>query len=187
MSAQCTWVCVPRGIPDVPYTHNCNSPVQLNLTNSNTFNIEGDNIKQTAFISNHCNLQSLDRQDSNFSDESESACSEDGEAIEFSTEVAPGVRRQWFARVVNLPKGRALIIDLDKCDWHNGSKESFIRVLECADECLDCTHVFVAASRATANTLLMRTFLFLGFKLLAPSMLPVGVNAETHICLACDL
>jgi len=110
------------------------------------------------------------------------------EAIEFSTELAPGLSRQWFGHVVKCASGKALVVDLDKSDMHNGSKEAFIRLLECADECLDCTVVYVTARRSrTDHTTLMRTFMYLGFKPVPPQAMPKHVNAAAHICLATEL
>jgi len=110
------------------------------------------------------------------------------EAIEVSTEVAPGLSRQWFGHVVKSGVGKALVVDLDKSDMHNGSKEAFIRLLECADECLHCSHVYVTARRdRTDHTMLMRTFMYLGFKPVPPQSMPQHVDHKNYICLATEL
>jgi len=116
----------------------------------------------------------------------------EAESIEFSTELAPGLSRQWFGHIVRMNKkatnDKALVVDLDKSDMQNGSKEAFIRLLECADECLGCTHVYVIArrDRNDQNTL-MRTFMYLGFKPVAPLSMPPHVDQQVYFCLATEL
>ncbi len=50
------------------------------------------------------------------------------EAVQFTTELAPGLNRQWFGQIVRMNKrdgaSKALVVDLDKSDMHNGSKEA---------------------------------------------------------------
>jgi hypothetical protein len=135
-------------------------------------------------------------------DESESGTESDGslvtaklagddgsDTIEFSTELVPGLSRQWYGRVVvSSPTEKALVVDLDKSDMHNGSKEAFIRLLECAEECLGCARVFVIARRdRNDQATLMRTFMYLGFKPMPPSSMPVDVYPCKYLCLATQL
>jgi hypothetical protein len=50
------------------------------------------------------------------------------EVIQFTTELAPGLSRQWLGLIVRMDKrngaGKALVVDLDKSDMQNGSKEA---------------------------------------------------------------
>jgi hypothetical protein len=114
------------------------------------------------------------------------------EAVQFTTELAPGLNRQWFGQIVRMNKrdgaSKALVVDLDKSDMHNGSKEAFIRLLECADECLGCARVYVTARRDRGDqTTLMRTFMYLGFKPVPPQTMPAGVDTKMCVCLATEL
>jgi len=114
------------------------------------------------------------------------------EAVEFTTELAPGLSQRWFGAIVRMSKrdgsGKALVVDLDKSDMHNGSKEAFIRLLECADECLGCARVYVTARRDRGDqTTLMRTFMYLGFKPVPPTMMPACVDTKMCVCLATEL
>lgn len=122
---------------------------------------------------------------------SQKVVSAEPETIEFSTELAPGLSRQWFGHVVTMTKtntDKALVVDLDKSDMQNGSKEAFIRLLECAEECLACTHVYVVARRdRNDQTTLMRTFMYLGFKPVPPQSMPSHVDQQKYVCLATEL
>ncbi len=58
---------------------------------------------------------------------SQKVVSTEPETIEFSTELAPGLSRQWFGHIVTMTKAntdKALVVDLDKSDMQNGSKEA---------------------------------------------------------------
>jgi len=113
---------------------------------------------------------------------------DEGQEISFSTEVAQGIRRQWSGKVVQQPMGKAFVIDVDASDWHSGSKEAFIRVLECAEECLGCAFVYVTAARdQTDLPLLMKTFMYLGFQAVAPKAAPRCVDMATKVCMAIEL
>ncbi|CAG0891343.1 unnamed protein product [Darwinula stevensoni] len=52
-----------------------------------------------------------------------------------------------------------------------GSKESFVSLLEFAEEVLECTQVIVYFPKSSSDrALLVKTFMFLGFSLVAPGM-----------------
>jgi len=96
---------------------------------------------------------------------------DENQIVKFSVNVATGVNRQWHALVLDTDVGKSLLLDLDKCDWQNNSKEAFIRVMECADECLACARVLAKARRPEsrqAQQQLIKTFMFLGFRVMTP-------------------
>jgi len=99
---------------------------------------------------------------------------DDDDDLTFKINIGIGVNRQWHASFVD-EKGSAkgLLIDLDKCDWKNGSKEAFIRVMECADEVLGCARVYLRATRpadVVEQQQMLKTFMFLGFRVVPPKM-----------------
>jgi hypothetical protein len=112
----------------------------------------------------------------------------DGEIIEFTTELGLGIQRQWRGRLLQQMNGKAFVIDVDECGWQNGSKEAFIRLLECVDECLGCTIVYLTANRQQKDLpLLMKTFMYLGFQPVSPNAMPKSVDCSTHVCMAVEL
>jgi hypothetical protein len=113
---------------------------------------------------------------------------DEGEIVEFSTDLGAGIQRQWRGRLLQQANGKAFVIDVDQCDWQNGSKEAFIRLLEAVDECLGCSTVYLTASRQQQDLpLLMKTFMYLGFQPVAPNAMPNSVECATHVCMAVQL
>lgn len=120
------------------------SIIRINDSNKSGKGAPGVKAVSRLFISSHCDtvirhiiMQDLARRQQSASLSSggslsttdEESDSEDdvsgGGQIEFNVNVAVGVNRQWYARVLELAKGnKALVIDLDKCDWQNGSKQA---------------------------------------------------------------
>ncbi|XP_037574369.1 ornithine decarboxylase antizyme 1-like [Dermacentor silvarum] len=67
-----------------------------------------------------------------------------------------------------LCQGR-LYVQLPSCVLPDGSREAFVTLLEFAEEQLGCTHVLVLFNKdRTDRAGIMRTFMFLGFTVLAP-------------------
>lgn len=73
-----------------------------------------------------------------------------------------------------------LYMQVPTCLLPEGSKEGFVSVLEYAEEVLKCTHIIVCLKKDRADrALLVRTFMFLGFQVLAPNhpMVPASVDS----------
>lgn len=67
--------------------------------------------------------------------------------------------------------GKTLVIEIPPTSLPEGSKESFVMVLEHAEEVMDCKKVVVSFRKSrTDRDTLIRTFMFLGFELVAPSL-----------------
>lgn len=65
---------------------------------------------------------------------------------------------------------RKLFIEIPSGILPEGSKESFVTLLEYAEESLKCSHVVVCFKKARADrACLMRTFMFLGFGVVSPT------------------
>jgi len=108
------------------------------------------------------------------SDEVSTDDEDDDDDLHFKINIGIGVNRQWHASYIDeKTANKGLLIDLDKCDWKNGSKEAFIRVMECADEVLNCARVYLRATRpsdAAEQQKMLKTFMFLGFRVVPPSV-----------------
>jgi len=73
-------------------------------------------------------------------------------------------------------KDRKLIVDLPSSTLPDGSKQSFVTLLEYAEEHLSCTHVFVRFRKDIIDRAsLVRTFMFIGFSPVPPGKCPVTV------------
>lgn len=71
-----------------------------------------------------------------------------------------------------LSNGR-LVIDANPLAQSDWSKESFVRLLEYAEERLDCCEIYVEFSKNRPDrTQLIHTFMYLGFAVIAPDRAP---------------
>jgi len=86
-----------------------------------------------------------------------------------------GVRVKWDTLLI----GKTLFIEIPSDILPEGSKESFIAVLEHAEEALGCSKVIVCFNKKRDDReCLVRTFMFLGFVLVAPGTHQLAVSGD---------
>lgn len=81
---------------------------------------------------------------------------------------------------------RRLYVQVPDVGMTEGSKEAFLSLLEFSEEELQCSHIIVCFSKSRPDrAILARTFMFLGFTVLAPGH-PLAPNnsSEDMLCMA---
>lgn len=86
----------------------------------------------------------------------------------------------WETLLIN----RKLFVEIPSGILPEGSKQSFVTLLEYAEDQLGCSHVIVCLKKSrTDRASLVRTFMFLGFEVVAPNNPLVPTNADL-LCMA---
>lgn len=93
----------------------------------------------------------------------------------FKISLADTLQVNWETLLV----GRKLYVEIPNGILPDGSKESFVTLLEYAEEALKCSHVIVCFKTSrTDRATLIRTFMFLGFGVVAPGHPLVPASTE---------
>jgi hypothetical protein len=105
--------------------------------------------------------------------------------LKFLFTLNDGVQSVWLAKLMHHNGQVTMLIDVEKQKWKGGSKEGFVRLLECAEEGLECADVYVTVARSRSDMVaVMRTFMYLGFTLCAPEQAAeLGIDTETSAAL----
>jgi len=90
--------------------------------------------------------------------------------LEFVFDVGKDHECRWDGTL--MPNGR-LVIDVNPLAQSDWSKESFVRLLEYAENQLDCREIYVEFSKNRPDCRnLLHTFMYLGFAVIAPDRAP---------------
>lgn len=85
--------------------------------------------------------------------------------LSFQVSLTESIQVTWETLLVD----RKLYVEVPNGILPDGSKESFVTLLEYAEDSLKCTHVIVCFKKnRTDRAALVRTFMFLGFAMAAP-------------------
>jgi len=85
--------------------------------------------------------------------------------LSFQVSLTESIQVTWETLLVD----RKLYVEVPNGILPDGSKESFVALLEYAEDQLKCTHVVVCFKKnRTDRAALVRTFMFLGFAMAAP-------------------
>jgi hypothetical protein len=97
--------------------------------------------------------------------------------IEFVFDVADDFDVRWDATM--LPEGR-LLVHVPTSALPEGSKESFVRLLEFAEEDLACRSIYVQFEKNRPDRgHLVRTFMYFGFAMLPPDIAPLPTDPDS--------
>ena len=144
----------PRGIPDVPHA--------VTVLTSKCTEGSGVGFKKAPPV-----LSEADIVNTKYAEKEEGF--DDGEELDLSfiCEVAEGVDVGWKA---SLLPDRRLLLHVSAGALPDGSKECFVRILEYAEEVLECREILVEFKKERQDRpLLIKTFMYFGFTMLAPN------------------
>lgn len=113
-----------------------------------------------SFVKDRHSSLSDDDFDSYFSGRNEPVRQQGASTLVFSIQITENISILWETHLID----RKLFIEIPKGRLPEGSKESFVTLLEYAEEVLQCSHVVVCFNALRIDRVsLIRTFMFLGF------------------------
>lgn len=186
-------------MPPVSHTVNNNnnkfssrkSNPQVLLNNKTNVGVHKSSISQVHGVNTslyRTNKENVRTLSTSSEEEFEVTILNDGQ-LQLSFDLASGVTSRWLVTMITNERGdEIMLIDIDRQDWQCGSKEGFVRLLECAEECFDCAGVVAVVSKARADlSAVMHTLMFIGFVTAVPELTPCNVAADTHAVLAYEI
>lgn len=130
----------------------------------------------SASIDSTSNLnESSNKKTTEFIDFDEIADNADSLLLSFKCPLSDEKEVEWKTLLVN----GILYVDIPNHVLQEGSRDSFVSLLEFAEEKLDCEKVYVCFKRNRPDrTALMRVFMFLGFNVVPPDNKQVPQNDD---------
>jgi len=140
---------------------------RTSTTTSSSSSSESSNI--------HNNNNVLNNKPTEFIDFDEIADNPDSLLLSFKCPLSDEKEVEWKTLLVN----GVLYVDIPTSVLSEGSRDSFVSLLEFAEEKLECEKVFVCFKRNRPDrTALMRVFMFLGFTVVPPDNKQVPQNDD---------
>lgn len=138
-----------------------------------------DSSSSTDSCESSCNLnetqQHQQKNSSEFIDFDEIADNPNSLLLSFKCPLSDEKEVEWKTLLVN----GTLYVDIPTSVLPDGSRDSFVSLLEFAEEKLECEKVFVCFKRNRPDrTALMRVFMFLGFTVVPPDYKQVPQNDD---------
>lgn len=121
------------------------------------------------------NENAINKKPTEFIDFDEIADNPDSLLLSFKCALSDEKEVEWKTLLVN----GTLYVDIPSSVLPEGSRDSFVSLLEFAEDKLDCDRVYVCFKRnRTDRNALMRVFMFLGFSLVPPDNKQVPQNDD---------
>lgn len=166
-----------------PHTNNSNSNNKTNFDRKHSSSSSSSESSRNSFSSSReSSCDSINEAhhhhhhvSSEFIDFDEIADNPDSLLVSFKCSLSDEKEVEWKTLLVN---GK-LYVDIPTSVLPDGSRDSFVSLLEFAEDKLDCEKVYVCFKRNRADkTALMRVFMFFGFSVVPPNDKNVPQNDD---------
>lgn len=142
---------------------------------STTSSSSSSSSSSSESINSITNENFANKKQTEFIDFDEIADNPDSVLLSFKCPLSDEKEFEWKTLLVN----GVLYVDIPTSVLHEGSRDSFVSLLEFAEDKLDCEKVYVCFKRNRPDrTALMRVFMFLGFVVVPPNNKQVPQNDE---------
>jgi ornithine decarboxylase antizyme 1 len=147
------------------------SPQQIGMMSSSSTNSNNNNNNNTT----NAELNTINKQSNEFVDFDEIAENPDAILLDFKCPLSEEKEVEWRTLFLH----GSLYVQIPASCLPEGSRDSFISLLEFAEQKLECERVFVCFERKRIDrTALMRVFMFLGFTVVPPNNPMVPQNDD---------
>jgi ornithine decarboxylase antizyme 1 len=157
-----------------PTTIGMNKNRKQSSSSSSGSSTSTESSESTSDLNNN-NQQQHNNAATEYIDFDEIADNPDSLLLSFKCPLSDEKEVEWKTLLVN----GVLYVDIPTSVLPEGSRDSFVSLLEFAEEKLECEKVFVCFKRNRADrTALMRVFMFLGFTVVPPDYKQVPQNDD---------
>jgi len=156
-------------------TININKNRKQSSSSSDSSTLSTDSCGSSCNLNENQQQQQQHKNSSEFIDFDEIADNPDSLLLSFKCPLSDEKEVEWKTLLVN----GVLYVDIPTSVLSDGSRDSFVSLLEFAEEKLECEKVFVCFKRNRPDrTALMRVFMFFGFTVVPPDYKQVPQNDD---------